>query len=68
MATISEKITALEEAMASGTTEVQFSDGKRVRYADQAALERAVAYFRAQERSASGRGSVGVSIGAVYRG
>ena len=66
MTTTAEKIAALETAMASGTLEVSY-DGKRVRYASQAEMERAIAYFRAQQRQAAGQGAVNVSVGAIFR-
>lgn len=66
MATIAEKVAALEEAMATGTRSVLY-DGHRVEYATQQELERALAYFKQQQRAAAGQRSVKTSVGAYYR-
>jgi hypothetical protein len=65
--TPTEAIATLEAAMAQGVREVEYSDGRRVRYASQTEMERTLAYFRAQQRAANSQPSVGVSIGAFHR-
>ncbi|MDD9731600.1 hypothetical protein PVW46_16980 [Mameliella sp. AT18] len=66
--TASEAITKLETAMAQGVREVTYSDGRSVKYANQAEMERAIAYWRGQQRISAGLSPVTVSIGAMHRG
>lgn len=61
-------IVTLETAMASGTLEVTFEDGRSVRYQSIKDLQQAIAYFRGQSRAASGKPAVSVTVGAYYRG
>lgn len=60
-------IETLETAMAQGVREVTYSDGRKVSYASQAEMERAISYWRTQKQSGAGRSAVGVSVGAFYR-
>ncbi|MEP5730354.1 MAG: hypothetical protein ABJL67_13410 [Sulfitobacter sp.] len=66
MATLDEKIEALEEAMASGVRVVSF-DGHKTEYQDISEMQRAVDYFRAQKQTASGQRSVRANVGAFSR-
>jgi hypothetical protein len=66
MATIAENIANLEAALAQGARRVRI-DGKEVEYNGPTELERALAYFKAQQRQAAGRGAVGVSVGSMFR-
>ena len=68
MSTIEEKITALEDAMASGALKVDFPDGKSVTYRSQADLQSALDYFNAQKSRSDGNPPVQVSVGAYFRG
>ena len=67
MATIEERIAALEAALASGALKVDFPDGKSVTYRSHDDLRGALDYFKAQAGAASGRPAVRVSIGGFYR-
>ena len=61
-------IDTLELALASGTLEVTFSDGRRVKYQSTAELKSALQYFQQKLASASGGGGgVNVTIGAFFR-
>lgn len=62
-----EAIGTLETAMAQGVREVTYSDGRKVAYASQGEMERAISYWRSQKATAAGRPAVGVSVGAFYR-
>lgn len=66
MATIDEKIAALEEAMASGVRVVSF-DGHKTEYQDIAEMQSALEYFQAQKRTALGQKSVRANVGAFSR-
>jgi hypothetical protein len=66
--TPSDAIVTLETALASGTLEVTFSDGRKVRYQSAGDMQNAIAYFRGQQRAAAGRPGASVSVGAFYRG
>ena len=66
MATVDEKIEALEQAMASGVRVVSF-DGHKTEYQDIAEMQRALDYFKAQKRTAVGQASVRANVGAFSR-
>ncbi len=66
MATVEEKIEALESAMASGVRVVSF-DGHRTEYQDIAEMQSALDYFRAQKREAAGQRPVRANVGAFTR-
>lgn len=66
--TATDAIATLESAMSRGVTDVTYSDGRRVSYADASEMLKAIAYFRAQIATAAGRPPVSVSTGAFYRG
>jgi hypothetical protein len=66
MATVEEKIEALETAMASGVRVVSF-DGHRTEYQDTAEMHKALEYFRAQKREAAGQRPVRANVGAFSR-
>lgn len=66
MATLDEKIEALESAMASGLRVVSF-DGHRTEYQDISEMRDALQDFRAQRRAEQGQRPVRANVGAFSR-
>jgi hypothetical protein len=68
MVTSAEAIEKLETALASGALEVEFEDGRKVKYRSASEIRSAIEHFRAKVTAAAGRPAVNVTVGSYFRG